>query len=268
MVGGVSSYLELDKDIDVNIDADNLHVSQYEIEHAVELSARAAYEAFCWVKIKEDVVVEATSVVETKFKKSFCIPSSEEASSKSGNENPLSDLVPGYAAPFSLGSNSTTTSTSTDFNNVLTRRYNETKGTCKKLSDKWFGLEDTLITPELLSDIAIVRNRNYLDPKKFYKSSDIPSTRKGGLKYMPMQLGTVIEGAAEYYSGRLSKKKRRVNLTEQTMNEVYDEKGSYVRKKFQKMSKEKVLQGLARSHRKKKRKGGFARRFESSKKTI
>ena len=38
--------------------------------------------------------------------------------------------------------------------------------------DGWFGMESAQNTAEIQADIAILRNRNYLDPKKFCKSSD------------------------------------------------------------------------------------------------
>ena len=46
--------------------------------------------------------------------------------------------------------------------------------------------------------------RNVLDRKRFYKSSDY---KKGQLPDR-VQVGTVIEGPTEYYSGRLTRKER------------------------------------------------------------
>jgi hypothetical protein len=94
----------------------------------------------------------------------------------------------------------------------------------------WFGMAPTPVTDELKRDLALIRNRNYLDPKRFYKSSD--ATGK------VVQLGTVIEGAAEFYSSRLTKKQRRGNLTEEIMADPAV--ATYAQDKFQKMQHAKA----------------------------
>ena len=128
------------------------------------------------------------------------------------------------------------------------------KGT-KQAADKtagkgWFGMVPTPMTEELKADLAVIRNRNYLDPKKFYKSAD----KQGSI----VQLGTVIEGAAEYYSSRLTKKQRRSNITEEIMADP--ESSDYARKKFLSMAQEKRREEKQRSrvHRPKRGKRFFA----------
>jgi hypothetical protein len=78
----------------------------------------------------------------------------------------------------------------------------------------WFGMQATPMTAELERDLLLIRNRNYLDPKRFYKSAD---NKKKPSKFV--QAGTVIEGAAEFYSSRLVKRQRRGNLVEEIMAE-------------------------------------------------
>jgi hypothetical protein len=95
---------------------------------------------------------------------------------------------------------------------------------------KWFGMAPTPVTDELKRDLALIRNRNYLDPKRFYKSSDAVGK--------VVQLGTVIEGAAEFYSSRLSKKQRKSNLTEEIMADPAV--ATYAQGKFNKMQREKA----------------------------
>lgn len=95
---------------------------------------------------------------------------------------------------------------------------------------QWFGMVPTPVTDELKRDLALIRNRNYLDPKRFYKSSD--ATGK------VVQLGTVIEGAAEFFSSRLTKKQRRGNLTEEIMADPAV--ATYAQDKFQKMQHAKA----------------------------
>ena len=74
----------------------------------------------------------------------------------------------------------------------------------------WFGMTPAPMTQSLKTDLSILRNRGYLDPKKFYKSSD-------NFAGKVLQVGTVIEGSAEFYSSRLTKRERRGNLTEEVM---------------------------------------------------
>ncbi|KAL3935179.1 MAG: hypothetical protein SGBAC_009253 [Bacillariaceae sp.] len=94
----------------------------------------------------------------------------------------------------------------------------------------WFNMQPTAMSDELKSDLSVIRNRSYLDPKRFYKSSD--------KHHKIVQVGTVIEGAAEYYSSRLTKKQRKSNITE----EILADKGtsSWATNKFKQMQREKT----------------------------
>eukprot|EP00980_Cylindrotheca_fusiformis_P006626 scaffold1390_cov138-Cylindrotheca_fusiformis.AAC.29 len=93
----------------------------------------------------------------------------------------------------------------------------------------WFNMQPTPMTEELKTDLAVLRNRTYLDPKKFYKSADKHSKI--------VQLGTVIEGAAEYYSSRMTKKQRRSNITEEILADPST--ADYATNKFKNMSRDK-----------------------------
>lgn len=81
--------------------------------------------------------------------------------------------------------------------------------------DGWFGMQPTPMSSELQRDLLLIRNRNYLDPKRFYKSAD--NSKKQASKFV--QAGTVIEGNTEFYSSRLAKRQRRGNLVEEIMAE-------------------------------------------------
>ena len=83
----------------------------------------------------------------------------------------------------------------------------------------------TPMTQQLKTDLSVTRNRAYLDPKKFYKSSDA----RDGSKMM-LQSGTVIEGSSEYYSSRLTNRERRGNLTEEVMAD--DAVANYAKRKY------------------------------------
>jgi hypothetical protein len=145
-------------------------------------------------------------------------------------------------------------------------------GVSSSAGDKWFGFESqldgsregasavqrTADAEALKKDLQVIRMRNYIDPKKFYKSSDKPSNFA--------QLGTVISHGSEYFSGRLTKAERRTTL----LDEVMSDRGTrdYASRKFKEVQKKKESGG------KKWRKSMDARRskagnvFQSRKKTF
>ncbi len=59
----------------------------------------------------------------------------------------------------------------------------------------WFDLPATQITDEVKRDLRLLHLRAALDPKRFYKGFD----QSKFPKYF--QLGTVVEGAADFYAG-------------------------------------------------------------------
>lgn len=112
-------------------------------------------------------------------------------------------------------------------------------------SKAWFQRMSTPLTEDIKKDLQLIRNRNYLDPKRFYKKGN-------NLIGKHVQVGTVVEGAAEYYSSRLTKRERRSNL----VDEVLADPGasSYAKNKFKMMQQEKT----AAAHKRKRR--GLGRR--------
>jgi hypothetical protein len=98
----------------------------------------------------------------------------------------------------------------------------------------WFHMVPTPLTEDVKTDLAVIRNRNYLDPKRFYKSAD-------RVKNKVLQLGTVMEGSAEFYSSRLTKKQRRGNLTEEIMADPAA--ANYTRNKYKAMQQTKSEKG-------------------------
>ncbi|KAL3790566.1 hypothetical protein ACHAW5_006544 [Stephanodiscus triporus] len=159
----------------------------------------------------------------------------------SNGKNELSRLVPGYAAPMRLEPTSSTrgivglslselrtrasrADASAHAPPPLFRSVGPRGGGRRRRSGDggdgdgtagpgWFGMVPTPATQQLRTDLSVIRNRAYLDPKKFYKSADV----LGGGKFMMLQSGTVIEGSSEYYSSRLTNRERRGNLTEEVM---------------------------------------------------
>ena len=241
---------EIQKSSSSNDAESDIHISSEEIRHAVALATAAISTKFGW---KADG--------KTKKKESAI-------------SNPLSDLIPGYVAPMSLESSSLDQFKS-NLEDKINRYYKEPPNASKILisnkptmmsnktlkrsnksihiaSDKtnagsrWFNFQATPNSAALQADIAVIRNRNYLDPKKFYKSSDF--SKKGS---QLVQIGTVIEGSMEsVYSNRLTKKQRKETVMDEAMADVFGSKNDYVKKKFGNIQREKSIAG--QSFRKKR----------------
>ena len=62
----------------------------------------------------------------------------------------------------------------------------------------WFDLPATQITDEVKRDLRVLRLRGAFDPKSFYKKEDATKFPKY------FQLGTVVESAADFYSGAVA----------------------------------------------------------------
>lgn len=106
----------------------------------------------------------------------------------------------------------------------------------------WFGMAPTAMTEEMKTDLAVIRNRTYLDPKRFYKSAD--------KHHRIVQMGTVVEGPSEYFSSRLTKKQRRNNLTDEIMADPSS--SDYAKKKYKQMSRDKTRQAELRKQKSKR----------------
>jgi hypothetical protein len=75
----------------------------------------------------------------------------------------------------------------------------------------WFDMPAQEITAELKRDLRLLKLRGTWDPKRFYKSNDTSKFPKY------FQIGTVVEGATEFYSSRLTKKDRKQTITEEVL---------------------------------------------------
>ncbi|KAI8921474.1 Fcf2 pre-rRNA processing-domain-containing protein [Entophlyctis helioformis] len=88
----------------------------------------------------------------------------------------------------------------------------------------WFGMVSTDMTDEVKRDLHILRSRGALDPKRHYKKDDSKDLPK------VFQIGTVVEGAGEYYAGRLSKSARKQTIVDELLADT-KAKG-YMKKKM------------------------------------
>ncbi|KAJ6024510.1 hypothetical protein N7540_005307 [Penicillium herquei] len=77
---------------------------------------------------------------------------------------------------------------------------------------QWFDLPKTEMTTELKRDLQLLRMRSVLDAKRHYK--------KDNGKFKPpefSQVGTIIQGASEFFSGRIVKKDRKKTFVAEAM---------------------------------------------------
>jgi hypothetical protein len=96
---------------------------------------------------------------------------------------------------------------------------------------QWYNLPATTITDEVKRDLRTLRLRSTFDPKVFYKKTDSGKFPKY------FQMGRVIEGATDFYSGRLTNSQRKRTFTDEIMADPHL---NQVRKKrFSKLQKER-----------------------------
>jgi hypothetical protein len=78
------------------------------------------------------------------------------------------------------------------------------------LSD-WFNLPRTELTPQLKRDLQLLNMRAVLDPKRMYK--------KQGKFNVPeySQVGVLVEGPTEFFSGRLNNKERKSTFVDEAL---------------------------------------------------
>ncbi|KAF9971558.1 hypothetical protein BGZ73_005493 [Actinomortierella ambigua] len=116
--------------------------------------------------------------------------------------------------------------------------HKEKKEAREKTTGKgWFDMPQQVLTPELKRDLQILKLRNVLDPKRFYKREE-----KGKPKFPKyFQVGTVIEGNTEFYSSRLTKKERATTITGEVMKDVAGR--DYYKRKFDEIQETKQSGG-------------------------
>ncbi|THW32235.1 rRNA-processing protein FCF2 [Aureobasidium pullulans] len=83
--------------------------------------------------------------------------------------------------------------------------------------EQWYNMPRTDLTPELKRDLQLLKMRNVLDPHRHYK--------KDGGKMRPpeySQVGTIVEGPTEYFSGRLNNKDRKKTFVDEVLSSEKD----------------------------------------------
>lgn len=91
---------------------------------------------------------------------------------------------------------------------VLTERQKK-KATAGPM---WFDLPRTELTPELKRDLQLIKMRSVLDPHRQYK-------KENGKMEAPefSQVGTIVEGPTEFFTGRLDNKQRKRTFVEEVL---------------------------------------------------
>ncbi|XP_001626745.2 deoxynucleotidyltransferase terminal-interacting protein 2 [Nematostella vectensis] len=104
------------------------------------------------------------------------------------------------------------------------RQWKRKQATEQSAGPKWFDLPATTVTPELKQELKVLKMRHILDPKRHYKKND----SKELPKYF--QMGTVVEGAADFYSSRIPKRSRKNNIVQELLADAQFRR--YNKKKF------------------------------------
>ena len=96
----------------------------------------------------------------------------------------------------------------------LRRRRKAKKEKRDTAGAEWGHMAAPQMTAELKRELQIVRMRNVLDPKRFYRASDM---KKELPKYF--QMGTLVAGAADGASARLTRKQQKTSMIDELLAE-------------------------------------------------
>ncbi|KAJ3390691.1 hypothetical protein HDU84_007093 [Entophlyctis sp. JEL0112] len=112
---------------------------------------------------------------------------------------------------------------------------------------KWFDMPAPELTDSLKREIQIIKARNVLDPKRHYKRED-----KNAPEYPKFfQMGTVVAGAADFFSGRRTRREQKDGLVQEVLHDAPTK--NYLKRKFVEINGQKALR--ARHPTTKKRRG-------------
>ncbi|AAS53885.1 AFR514Cp [Eremothecium gossypii ATCC 10895] len=87
----------------------------------------------------------------------------------------------------------------------------------------WFQLPRPELTPELRRDLALIKHRAALDPKRHYRKEKWQVPER-------FSVGTVIEGTGEFYSSRLQNSQRKATMLETLLAD--DDSARYFRRRY------------------------------------
>jgi hypothetical protein len=93
------------------------------------------------------------------------------------------------------------------------------------------------MTPEIKQHLQVLNMRHVIDPKRHYKRMG----KKGSDAPKFFQVGTLVEGAGEYYSSRIPKRDKNKTLVDELMADA--ESRLKYKEKFQKLQSDRVKRG-------------------------
>lgn len=125
-----------------------------------------------------------------------------------------------------------------------TKQMNKLKDTA---GGGWFDMPTIKMTPQLEKDLKLLSMRNALDPHHHYKTGE----KVGAKSKKPFLVGTIVEGAGEFYSSRLTKKERKATLVETLLND--EQKRSMFKNKYLKLQ-QKNQSGSRKSYKQQRQK--------------
>ncbi|XP_055544424.1 deoxynucleotidyltransferase terminal-interacting protein 2 [Wyeomyia smithii] len=108
------------------------------------------------------------------------------------------------------------------------------KERAKTKGDKWFNLPAQEMTEEVKNQLELIRMRSVLDPKHFYKRSEMKTLPKY------FQIGKVMESPLDYYNERGTKKSKAKTLVDELLEDA----------QFQKYNKKKYAEALEKRKKK------------------
>mmetsp|Transcript_8731 Transcript_8731/g.25403 ORF Transcript_8731/g.25403 Transcript_8731/m.25403 type:complete len:288 (-) Transcript_8731:290-1153(-) len=93
-------------------------------------------------------------------------------------------------------------------------------------AEKWFGMRSSPLDADAKYTLAVLASRHAVDPKRHYRKE----RRKPNEVPKLFQIGTIVEGAADFFSSRISRKDRRANMAEEILAD--DRLRPYLKNKF------------------------------------
>lgn len=119
--------------------------------------------------------------------------------------------------------------------------------------DKWHEIRERTFTEAEQRDLRVIENREHLDAKRFYKS--MGTGRKRGELPSRAQFGTVIAGAHEFYSARMTRRERRGRIIDEVLSDAQGVRAIKTRSKRYDLAKainKRIIDPASRKKRKKR----------------
>jgi hypothetical protein len=117
---------------------------------------------------------------------------------------------------------------------------------------KWFDMRATEITPEVERDLKLLKLRQVLDPKRFYKKDDsLLGGRAKGADPGVFQIGTILDSPLDTGNSRITNKQRKRHIVDDLLAD--DDSRRYYKKKFMEVQKRQEVNQSKQYHAIKRR---------------